>query len=353
MTESTKNFFVKNILLYYRQHKRDLPWRNTNDPYKIWISEIILQQTQVKQGLHYYLKFIQKFPDIQSLANAKEDEVLHLWQGLGYYSRARHLHHAAKQIIQHFNGKFPSNYNDILKLKGIGEYTAAAIAGFAYNQPYAVLDGNVFRVLSRFFGITVPIDTNDGKKQFKQLAQQLLPPHNPAEYNQAIMEFGATCCKPQNPNCTTCILNPHCIAFIKNKVHNLPVKSKKISKKDRYFNYIIFIENHQYTYISKRQNQDIWQSLYEFYLIDHPPKLLSEKEIATHLIKNNIPFKDIHIIHQQKHILTHQNLHLQFVKVNTIHPLPLPNLKKIPLTNIHQYPFPIVIQKLIHQQIPL
>lgn len=350
MNKSIKNFFVKNILQYYKQHKRDLPWRNTDDPYKIWISEIILQQTQVKQGLNYYLKFIQKFPNAQSLANAKEDEVLHLWQGLGYYSRARNLHYAAKQIVDNFEGKFPDHYNDILKLKGIGEYTAAAIASFAYNQPYAVLDGNVFRVLSRFFGINTPIDTNEGKKQFKELAQSLLPSENPSEYNQAMMEFGATYCKPQSPNCNHCVLNKHCTAFLENKVNDLPVKSKKIDKKNRYFNYFIFIENHQYTYITKRQNQDIWQSLYEFYLIDHHKKFLSLKEITHYLTKNNIHPESIKIISRQKHILTHQNLHIQFVRINIPHPLPFSNLKKIKLKDLPQYPFPVMIQKLINRK---
>ncbi|MCX7728247.1 MAG: A/G-specific adenine glycosylase, partial [Bacteroidia bacterium] len=201
MEVQIQKFFTNQLLEYYRKNKRDLPWRDTKDPYKIWISEVILQQTQVKQGLDYYFKFIKKFPNVKSLANAKEEEILHLWQGLGYYTRARNLHYAAQQIINEFNGNIPTEYDKLITIKGIGHYTAAAIASFAFDLPYAVVDGNVYRVLSRFFGIHIPIDSNQGKKLFSELAQSLLPKEHSSEYNQAIMEFGSTYCKPQNPDC--------------------------------------------------------------------------------------------------------------------------------------------------------
>lgn len=350
MNVKANEFFVKNILLYYKHNKRELPWRDTKDPYKIWLSEIILQQTQVKQALSYYLQFIQKFPTVQHLANATEDEVLHLWQGLGYYSRARNLHYAAKQIIKEFNGQFPATYQDILKLKGIGHYTAAAIASIAYNLPYAVLDGNVYRVLSRYFGIETPIDTTEGKKYFQNLAQELLDRQNPSEYNQGIMEFGATYCKPANPDCLHCVLNKYCIAFHQKKVEKLPVKSKIILKKNRYFNYFIFIEDKKYTYIQKRNNADIWRGLYQFYLVESKNKLLSLKEIKNFLAEKLISFQSIDISNTYKHILTHQTLFIQFINVYISKSKLKLDIKKIPLHQLHQYPFPIVIKNFIREK---
>ncbi len=349
LLQNIEIFFKKKIIEYYQLNKRDLPWRDTQDPYKIWISEIILQQTQVKQGLSYYLRFIEKFPNVKTLANASEDEVLHLWQGLGYYSRARNLHYAAKQIMTEFGGKFPNQYEEILKLKGVGEYTAAAIASFAYNQPYAVLDGNVFRVLSRFFGIHTAIDSAEGKKQFKELSNRLLDKKNPSLYNQAIMEFGATYCKPQQPDCWNCLLQKHCQAFEKNEVDVLPVKSKTILKQNRYLNYFVFIEKHQYTYISKRENENIWKGLYEFYLIESKSKLYSEQQIKNFLNKNNIEYQNVLLHPPIKHVLSHQNLLIQFIVVS------LPSfhhsfqLKKISLEDIHSYPFPIVLKRFINE----
>ncbi|GIV28301.1 MAG: A/G-specific adenine glycosylase [Bacteroidia bacterium] len=345
--QNVETFFRKKILEYYQVNKRDLPWRDIQDPYKIWISEIILQQTQVKQGLSYYLKFIEKFPNIKALANASEDEVLHLWQGLGYYSRARNLHYAARQIVNEFGGKFPVQYEDILKLKGVGEYTAAAIASFAYNQPYPVLDGNVFRVLSRFFGIQTSIDSAEGKKMFKELAGRLLDKKNPSAYNQAIMEFGATYCTPQNPDCWNCLLQKYCKAFEKNEVDLLPVKSKSVLKQNRYLNYFVFIENHQYIFISKRKDGDIWQGLYEFCLEESKDKLFSEKQIKNFLNKANVTFQSISLYPPIKHILSHQNLFIQFIIVSLESLHNTFQLKKISLKDIHQYPFPVVLQRFI------
>ncbi len=347
--QNIETFFKKKIIEYYQLNKRDLPWRDTQDTYKIWISEIILQQTQVKQGLSYYLRFIEKFPNVKMLANASEDEVLHLWQGLGYYSRARNLHFAAKQILNEFGGKFPNQYEEILKLKGVGEYTAAAIASFAYNQPYAVLDGNVFRVLSRFLGIHTAIDSAEGKKQFKELANRLLDKENPSVYNQAIMEFGATYCKPQQPDCWDCLLNKHCKAFEKNEVDILPVKSKTVLKQNRYLNYFIFIENCQYIYISKRGNGNIWKGLYEFYLAESEDKLYSERQIKNFLSKNKIEYQNILLHSPIKHVLSHQNLFIQFIVVS-LHSFHNPfELKKISLGDIPLYPFPIVLKRFINE----
>lgn len=346
MNPVIKKFFVKNLLEYYKNFKRDLPWRDTKDPYKIWISEIILQQTQVKQALEYYYRFINQFPDVYHLAEAKEDEILHLWQGLGYYSRARNMHYAAQQIVEKWNGHFPDNYKDVIQLKGVGEYTAAAILSFAFNQPYAVLDGNVFRVLSRFFGIKLPIDTTQGKKYYLKLANDLLDKKHPAEYNQAIMEFGATYCKPQNPDCLNCLMNQHCIAYLENKVSILPIKSKSIIKKKRYFNYIIFIDKENNTYIQKRDKSDIWKGLYEFYLIESEKKFLSLKKIEQHLHQNKINFTQLFLKEKIQHILTHQELHIQFIiaKINSTLPSQL-SLIKIPVSKLSHYPFPVVIGK--------
>lgn len=349
MNTSSIKFFRTNILHYYRQHKRNLPWRDITDPYKIWISEIILQQTQVKQGLSYYLKFIQKFPDIYTLACSTQDEILHLWQGLGYYSRARNMHKAAQQVITEYHGQFPDTYEKLLTLKGIGKYTAAAIASFAYNLPYAVVDGNVYRVLSRYFGIEIPIDTTEGKNFFSEFAQKILDKKHPSEYNQAIMEFGATYCKPQNPDCPNCLLSQYCKAFHQNKVNHLPIKSRNIKKKNRYFNYFIFLQSNQYTYIQKRQINDIWKGLYEFYLEESNDTLMNTNSIQTLLKNYSISFKTIDISSMHKHILTHQNLFIQFIKVDIKYLPSQFHLKKVLINRIEQYPFPIIIQKHLSQ----
>jgi A/G-specific adenine glycosylase len=345
--DNVKKFFVQNILKYYSKNKRDLPWRNTKDPYKIWISEIILQQTQVKQGLNYYQKFIQRFPNIESLANAKEDEVLHLWQGLGYYSRARNLHFAAQQIQNQFGGVFPQTYNEILSLKGIGEYAAAAIASFAFDLPYAVVDGNVFRVLSRFFGIRKAIDSSEGKKFFFDLGNELLDKTNPSEYNQAIMEFGATFCTPQSPDCPNCCLNKYCIAYKENSVQQLPVKSKSINKTTRYLNYFVFIEKDKYIYLNKRTNTDIWKGLYEFYLVESKHQNFSLNKIKEHLNQLNISPQKIISVPKIKHLLSHQNL---FIKITTIYvneKISSLNLQRIELKQIENYALPVVLQKFV------
>jgi A/G-specific adenine glycosylase len=254
---------------WYALNKRDLPWRETCSPYHIWLSEIILQQTRVAQGLGYYKRFISHYPAIEDLSHAPVDEILKLWQGLGYYTRARNLHDTAKYVVTELNGIFPQKYADLLKLKGIGRYTAAAIASFAYREPVAVVDGNVIRVLSRIFGIDVPSDSIQGKEALYQKADHILDKLNPHIHNQAIMEFGALVCLPKNPQCQACPLSDICIAQKNNKVNLLPVKSVKKPLRDRYFNYF-FIISHGHTWLNKRRVRDIWHSLYEFPLIETP-----------------------------------------------------------------------------------
>jgi A/G-specific adenine glycosylase len=312
-------FLSSTLIQWYQTHKRDLPWRDIADPYKIWISEIILQQTRVNQGLDYYHRFIERFPDVNSLAAATEDEVLKYWQGLGYYSRARNLHKAAHQIINKHKGVFPNTYEEVIQLAGIGDYTAAAICSFAYNLPFAVVDGNVFRVLSRLFGIDTPIDSTAGKKAFKQLAQEILDTVQPGLHNQAMMEFGALQCVPVSPACNACPFADRCIAFSKNQVSLLPVKRQKIQTKERFFNYL-FIKAGNYTWLQKRTKNDIWKNLYEFPLIE-ADKLLDKNELSQHEYFKALfaDFRaDVHIRTVSppiKHILTHQKILAQSILI--------------------------------------
>ena len=272
--------FSKILLDWYRQNKRELPWRDEQDPYKIWISEIILQQTRIAQGWDYYLRFVERFPGVSQLADASEDEVLKYWQGLGYYSRARNLHAGAKYIMAFHKGVFPDNHADILKIKGVGEYTAAAIASFAFRLPFPAVDGNLFRVLSRIFGISTPIDTATGKKEITALATQLIDAENPGAFNQALMDFGALQCTPSLPKCKDCCFSFSCIAKKQDLTALLPVKSQKTRIKIRYFYYLHLIEGDK-TCISRRSTKDIWQGLYEFPLIESE-KALSQEEILGH-----------------------------------------------------------------------
>jgi A/G-specific adenine glycosylase len=260
--------FNSNLTNWFDKNKRELPWRKSNDPYKIWLSEIILQQTQVKQGLPYYNKFLKNYPNIYELARSSEDEVMKNWQGLGYYSRARNLHFTAKYIVHELNGIFPKKYIDLIKLKGVGDYTASAIASICFDESVAVLDGNVFRVLSRYFGIEIPINSTQGIKHFKSLAKSLLPKKRIGDYNQAVMEFGALQCKPKSPNCSICPINVNCVAFTTNNTKNLPIKIKRSKIKDRYFNFLVYLTKKSETVIEKRNVKGIWQQLYQFPLIE-------------------------------------------------------------------------------------
>ena len=308
--------FSNKLVSWYQNNKRDLPWRNTVNPYHIWLSEIILQQTRVLQGTPYYLAFLKAFPTIEDLANASEDKVLKMWQGLGYYSRARNLHFTAKDIVNNFGGEFPKDYNKVLKLKGIGVYTAAAITSFAFDMPYAVVDGNVIRVLSRVFGVSIPFDTSAGKKEFQYLSQELLIEKEAAIYNQAIMEFGAIQCKPKSPNCSSCPMQDFCIAYTTNSVAELPVKSKKIKVKDRFIHYL-FIEQEGDVFLGKRKS-GIWTGLYEFPFLEFQIKL-DEKQVMQSdewsRIFLNSTFEVKSVSSEFIHILSHQKIHAQFWQI--------------------------------------
>lgn len=307
--------FASTIIKWYGQNKRDLPWRDTSDPYKIWLSEIILQQTRVDQGLPYYQKFVGAFPSITHLANAQEDEVLKLWQGLGYYSRARNLHATAKRVRDSFDGQFPEEYTDILDLKGVGEYTAAAIASFSYNLPYPVVDGNVIRVLSRVFGVYQPVDSKEGLKELKLIANRELDKEHPASYNQAIMEFGALQCVPVSPNCEQCPLAGTCIAQSRNEITELPFKQKKTKVKEVYFYYAVL--GFQDGFFMKRRNENgIWKGLYDF------PVVESEVALEEHVLMesfNKLVEEENHMIlinisENQKHILSHRKINARFFR---------------------------------------
>lgn len=312
--------FSNTIIDWYKKNKRNFPWRKTKNPYKIWLSEIILQQTRVEQGLPYYTRFIQEYPTLEKLAEADEETILKLWQGLGYYSRARNMLETAKYICSNLNGKFPSKYKELIKLKGIGSYTAAAISSFAFNKPHAVVDGNVNRVLSRFSGIKTPIDSLKGKEQFLALAQKLLDKKNPDLFNQAIMEFGAIQCKISNPLCSICPFIKHCYAYKHNIVTKLPIKSKKIIKKDRYLNYLV-LKHKGNMFIKKRNKNDIWKNMFDFPSIEtkcevNKKELIESSEWTTILKKSNFVIKSIS--KQFKHILTHQNIYGKFFEIEII-----------------------------------
>jgi len=331
--------FSKQLTYWYLQNKRNLPWRSTLNAYTIWLSEIILQQTRVDQGMSYYLKFIKKFPTVFDLAEASEEQVLKLWQGLGYYSRARNLHYSAKYIVNELNGSFPTTHKELLKLKGVGDYTASAIASICFNEPTAVVDGNVYRVLARYFGINTAINTSKGIKEFKQLAQQLIDEENPGTHNQAIMEFGALMCKPNNPDCAICPLNNSCFALSKNSVKELPVKEKKAKIKLRHFNYIVIHSSDHKTKIVKRET-GIWKNLYEFPLIETSividEKQLMEHEIFKDLFHNLEATVELFDKEVLIHKLTHQHIYAKFWVVTTTvsanFELPWEAVKKYPVS---------------------
>lgn len=339
--------FAKVLANWYLENSRPLPWRTTTDPYRIWLSEIILQQTRVDQGMPYYFSFIKNFPEVFSLANASEEEVLKLWQGLGYYSRARNLHASAKYVAFELNGIFPKTYKELLALKGVGDYTASAIASICYGEPVAVVDGNVYRVLSRIFGIDTPINSTEGVKQFKQLAQDLLDKKDPANFNQGIMEFGATHCKPQNPLCESCPFAAKCVAFNQDRISELPVKLKKQKVKNRYFNYLVFISEEGETILEQRRGKGIWEGLYEFPLVETSEEiglenLVQEEGFQEYSLKENKEpnlFNENSIVHK----LSHQHIHTKFWILNCEH---LPQ-QGIPLKKMKTYPVPRLIDKFI------
>jgi len=350
--------FARTLMNWYSQHKRDLPWRRTKDPYKIWLSEIILQQTRVQQGLPYYHKFIEAFPGVADLANASEQEVLRLWQGLGYYSRARNLHAAAKYVAFELDGRFPSSFQGLRKLKGVGDYTAAAVASFAYGESVAVVDGNVFRVLSRYFGVEEDTATPKGKRVFQQLANELLPEGNSDTYNQAIMEFGALHCKPASPDCMFCPLAQSCYARLHGKQQVLPVKSKKVKVKKRYLYYIICGFNNQYLF-KQRGSGDVWQGLFDFPCLEYAHPDTTER-VLKHGIEELLGTEGImvtDISKEHKHLLTHQRLLVRFCTVHVNSAQELTKMAEYTditprnLTEIEDLPKPILIHKFLKDTI--
>ena len=339
-------FFTEKLLEWNKeQNNRNMPWKGEKDPYRIWLSEIILQQTRVEQGRPYYERFISHYPTVQQLAAAPEEEVFRLWQGLGYYARCKNMLAAARDITENHGGKFPSSYEQIKSLKGIGPYTAAAIASFAFNLPHAVLDGNVYRVLARFFGIDTPIDSHAGKKQFAGLAQSLLPPGNAAVYNQSIMDFGAVVCKPQQPACDDCPLQKKCAAYHQQLISLLPVKTKKIQVKKRYFNYII-LQHNDNIYIRKRTANDIWQNLHEFILVetDSATDITALQSHATFKqLLGNIPFSIEKVSAVSKQQLTHQTIFSQFITLRVADLPALNGYFPVQQQQLNNYAFPKTI----------
>ncbi len=319
----SKHFTEKLIEWHLDKNKRVMPWKGEKDPYKIWISEIILQQTRVEQGLEYYNKFILRYPTVHLLANAPEEEIFKMWEGLGYYSRCKNLISTAKNIFFDFYGNFPTTFEGILKLKGVGPYTAAAIASFAFGLPHAVVDGNVTRVLSRYFGESMPIDSTSGKIYFTQLANELLYKKDPAQFNQAIMDFGATICKPQNPLCNDCVMIDQCVGYKSNIVELLPVKEKKLIKKKRWLSYFVFkLDNG--VFIKKRTEKDIWQNLHEFFLIESKKHIEWDNKSINEYLNSKLNIYDFEILSVSETAvqqLTHQTLEGEFITIR---------IKKVP-----------------------
>jgi A/G-specific adenine glycosylase len=349
------NFISKKLMDWYESNKRYLPWRDTNNPYKIWVSEIILQQTRVAQGLDYYLRFIDRFPDVKTLADADEQEVLKYWQGLGYYSRARNLHFAAQTIRDKYAGHFPKEYESILKLKGIGEYTAAAIVSFTWNLPYPVVDGNVFRFLSRFFLIDEPIDTQKGKKQFTKLAGELMDKSKPGLFNQAIMEFGALQCIPASPDCPACPFIDLCFAYSKQSIPNYPVKQNKTKTKELYLYYFHF-HRKDFTYIHKRREKGIWQNLFEFPLIESEKAIEPEELMRSNFLPGFLSPEKISsfrlIIKNRKHVLSHRILYATFVEAFLEkEPEVTEQFIRIKETEIDKYPIHRLMQYYVEKHI--
>lgn len=338
--------FSKTLIHWYLKNNRTLPWRETKNPYFIWLSEIILQQTRVAQGMPYYLKFVTTFPTVSSLACAPEEEVLKLWQGLGYYSRARNLHSAARQVMDNFDGKFPVTYKELISLRGVGDYTASAISSICNREANAVVDGNVYRVLARFFGMKTPINSTKGIKEFKALAQELIDKKQPGVYNQAIMEFGALHCKPQNPLCDTCPLVTACLAYSSKSISELPVKDKKTAIKKKYFNYLVLVTDKKETLLYKRTGNGIWKGLYEFPLIE------TEKQVDKEFIINSKKYTSLFskkasltLLNQKEivHKLSHQHLYTRFWIVET----PRVKASTISWDTVKLFPVPVLLSNFI------
>ena len=353
---SSKKQGFSAILLKWNKlrNKRSMPWKGEKDPYKIWLSEIILQQTRVEQGLAYYKRFIQVFPDVHQLAKASEEKLFKLWEGLGYYSRCRNLHFTAGYISNELKGMFPDSYEAIKALKGVGPYTAAAISSFAFNLPYAVVDGNVYRVLSRIFGVKDAIDSLAGKKKFAKLADELLDKKHPGVFNQAIMDFGATVCKPVSPLCQSCVFKNQCVACLSGQTGSLPVKEKRIKVKHRWFYYLVLQYKNEYA-LQKRIKKDIWQGLYEFPLIEMEKEETNERSVLAQAAQSMYMFKDdfevVSTSKKMKQQLSHQTIHAQFIEIqikkkkrrNTA-------MQWIQKKQIDKYSFPNIINRYLKSQ---
>ena len=353
------NDFGIKIIKWYEKNKRSLPWRNTSDPYKIWLSEVILQQTRVEQGKEYYRRFVSRFPDIFSLEGAGQDEIYKMWQGLGYYNRANNLMEAAKTIVNDFQGVFPEKPEELIQIKGIGPYTAAAISSIAFNYPQAVVDGNVFRVLSRIFDISTPINTGKGKKEFEYLAGELMLKKQAGTFNQAVMEFGALYCKPRNPDCAACIFFNDCLAARYNKVEKLPVKTNKIAVKNRYFNYLfieLFKDEKSSFYLKQRDRKDIWKNLYDFPMLESKKRLDPDAVLESKMFKSlfsglNFRLKSVSV--EYLHQLTHQKIHAVFLRI--IVDKNFKQLSEKPLLLVDEnklihYPVPRLLERYLQDQ---
>lgn len=324
---------------WYRLNGRKLPWRETTDPYRIWLSEVILQQTRVDQGIVYYHKFVEHYPTVTDLADASEQDVLNDWQGLGYYSRARNLHAAAQHIRDEKGGIFPDNYTDIRQLKGVGDYTAAAIASFAFNQAHAVVDGNVYRFLSRCFDLDTPIDSTKGKREFQELANELLDSNDPGTHNQAMMELGATVCTPR-ANCEKCPVIAHCLAYERKTVSERPVKAKRTTLRDRYFHFLIYQDN-KHTWLQQRTGKDIWQQLFQFPLLETS----NEKTQGFSYILE----KAHHVSEEITHVLSHQRLHARFYYFNQAPDFASEDWIRIEKSKLQDYPIPRLIDRYLEK----
>jgi A/G-specific adenine glycosylase len=341
--------FTYLIIQWYWKNMRDLPWRRTTDPYRIWVSEVILQQTRVGQGLGYYQRFLERFPDIESLAMAEEEDVMKVWQGLGYYTRARNMHHSARALVRDNQARFPASYDELRKLKGIGDYSASAISSIANGEKQPVVDGNVLRVISRYLGIEEPVNSSAVRKRVKDFLFKIIPPDEPGNFNQAMMELGALVCRPKQPLCTNCPVVGSCFAFAADRTEELPVINKAKPLRTRYFHYLVITAgkgNEKFTWLHKRSGNDIWKNLYDFPLIEVDRELGLE-DIMNHENFRSI-FKGVNFTVEQsistaRHILSHQELKVIFVQVLTDLE-DLKNYKKVPISEVHKYPVPRLIE---------
>ncbi len=349
--ELHRTLFQKKLLAWYHRNKRTLPWRESQNPYHIWVSEIILQQTRVAQGLPYYQRFIEAFPNVQALAKAPQQNVLRLWQGLGYYSRARNMHACAQQVVKQYGGQFPSAYPELLHLKGIGPYTAAAIASIAFNQPHAVVDGNVFRVLARVYGIDTNIAGPEGKKLFTAKANELIDEKQPGDFNQAMMELGATCCTPQNPQCTVCPLEKFCHAHTTDSVDLFPVKTKKVKIRQRHFHYFVLGWRNKVA-LRQRSGNDIWKGLFEFYLVETAQLQAAAQIISADSWLRSLPAQPAVVHPPVKHVLTHQHLQVSFYEWPLAAKVPLPpGMAWHNKTEAEALPKPVVITRFLDERL--